>query len=311
MARQRDGRGPLPPRSVPVKLNPYMQSDLGRHNVSELERMHRWTEEGFRAMVEQGKFTQPGSPLALLDGDLVLATALVPPHQTVLDGLRACQQALAMVNYFVHQGGPLNKAMFGTIMRMGTLGAAHVIYMLEPDDHDQRVERAKDLARAENFSWYRWYRDWTAPTHQGTAAQNETELTEPDHSGPIEIAEQEWVAKYQAQNASLIPPKAHLPPSTAPKQAGPPSPHDGALWDNLAAVLANSYESDFQTPNDAIRQIKALWNFGSGATHGWGWVWYSHWGNYSPDEMTAQFQILGVATHKAFTLAVERSAPSD
>lgn len=183
---------------------------------------------------------QAGSELARLDAEV---QGKVPIGVTLDAAMRSATDALDHLRLFLSQGVAPPAAVVMALSRVALLGTSRVLYVLGPQDRNERVDHLQRVARAETHSFHRMLKTGAAWEHFPLGA------------GQVLVAEV----------------KAELDANPGPRVTDTSMVTE--IPQTVAAAFVRAEHDGFSDQNEATlrEHMQWMWQVWSGGAHGWSW----------------------------------------
>ena len=183
----------------------------------------------------------PGSELARLDGAV---SGNITITDTLVSGQRSARASILHLTELFELGFEPRAAIAVSLSRAALVGAGRIIYVLGPEDPDERQTNAQKVATSQISSHLSAVR----------AANTFVDL--------------EWLRAPDDLLQSLDSIRAEMPPSRV---------GDGAMIKEAAAIMADllvKQGSSQESTTQLSEHLEWVWHVWSGTAHGWAWPKY-------------------------------------
>lgn len=200
----------------------------------------------------------------------------VDPRVTILAGLRTAHDGLVYVAELAQDKRTVSSSILQSQLRAALLGAGRVVFMLHPDDHEQRLTNTRIALHQESKSLMQLY----------DAARHYQRLT--DLVPPADV-----ITAQKKRHAGVT---AGVSPLGEGKTLQ-------AMADTIAQALVTQDRASTEMAKTVAEHVGWMFNVYSSRAHGFGW----------PDlvpgvDVSADFSMVASITHIAVDTTLRRSA---
>lgn len=233
------------------------------------------------------ELSQPGNDIERLLNQL--PEPQVDPRLTIMMGIRVTRGSLSLVRtIFEENNTPIVPQILPILLRPALLAGGRIVYMLGPQDEEQRVTNTKIALQLEAESYRRAYLQFA-----------EFELFQALVPPP------ETVKLYEDRRSNLRTINSTLP-------------GEGRVLDSVSAVVGELISGNVPTAPDASdpaklakEHIRWLFHTYSGIAHGYAWPWLVPGTKSLPGHFIADLTTIVNIGHLAAAVTLRRSATGD
>lgn len=233
---------------------------------------------------DPGHLDQPNSDLRrLIDA---LPQAQVDSRLTITQGLHLARGSLGLVRDIVNNGLAIVPSVLPVLLRSALLGAGRVLYMLGPEDEDDRIANTLVVLQQEAASFHRAY----------------TQFAEFEQFQAL-VPPPELVARYEQRRSELM--RGRTPPGEA-KTLDAMAAVIGEMLATVDIVVPHQELDDAATA--AKEHVRWLFHVYSGVSHGLAWPWLIPGTASLPGHFIADFTTVTNVVYLAADITLRRAS---